>query len=338
MPNIFDVAREAGVSIATVSRVLNGAKNVSEDTRRKVLRAIKHLGYKPMPSLRKASDLLYTIGVLLPDLRGYHYNEIAMAIEDYASKHNFEVMVSVPKMTPEVEKHVLDQFFKRKIDGVILCELLGGLNYIEPFIKSGVPIVALDYYIEEILCDSVNIDNISGALTALKYLYQNGHRKILFLRGPHYSPAAVRREKGIRKFLERHKDVEIYFSENEGYEPEHGYEGVMNHLKKYGKNFTAVFCINDWSAIGAMQALRELGLSIPEDVSIIGFDNAPYSEFLYPPLTTIHQPRWEMGQTAAQLLIERILGTGPKIHRNVVLPTKIVERASVKNISNAVAK
>ncbi|WP_448376203.1 LacI family DNA-binding transcriptional regulator [Fervidobacterium sp.] len=332
MPNIFDVAREAGVSIATVSRVLNGGKNVSEETRKKVVRAIKHLGYKPMPSLRKASELLYTIGVLLPDLRGYHYSEIAMAIEDHASKNGFEVMVSVPKMTPEIEKHVLDQYFKRKIDGVILCELFGGINYIEPFIKSGVAIVTLDYYIEEIMCDSVNIDNVTGAISALKFLYQNGHRDILFLRGPHYSPAAFQREKGIKRFLDRHKDVKVYFSENEGYDPEDGYKGVMTHLQKYGKNFSAVFSINDWSAIGAMSALRQAGLSIPEDVSLIGFDNAPYSEFLYPSLTTIHQPRWEMGQTAAQLLIERILGTGPRIPRNVVLPTKLVERMSVKNI------
>jgi len=94
---ITDVAEAAGVSIATVSRVINGADNVSEETRKKVIKAIKNLGYKPMPSLRKASELLYTIGVLVPDLRGYHYNEIVMAIEDYANRSGFEMMVSVPK-------------------------------------------------------------------------------------------------------------------------------------------------------------------------------------------------------------------------------------------------
>lgn len=332
MPNIHDVAKLAGVSIATVSRVINGAEKVSEETRRKVISAIKQLGYKPRPSLRKASELLYNIGVLVPSLKGYHYTEILMGIEEFANKHDFEVMVSVPKLIPEEEKHVLDQYFKRKIDGIILCELMGGVNFIKPFIKSGIPIVVLDYDIEEILCDSVNIDNFSGAMSALKYLYSNGHRKILYLRGPKYSPAAVNREKAVRKFQDKHKDVEIFLSENEGYNPEDGYFAIVNHLKKHGLNFTAVFAINDWAAIGTMRALREAGLSIPEDVSVIGYDNAPYSEFLYPPLTTIHQPRWEMGQTAAQLIIERITKTGPKIPRNVILPTKLIERASVKKI------
>ncbi|KAF2962196.1 LacI family DNA-binding transcriptional regulator [Fervidobacterium sp. 2310opik-2] len=332
MVTIKDVAREAGVSIATVSRVINGFSNVNEETRKKVLRAIKSLGYKPMPSLRKASELLYTIGVLLPNLKGDHYNEILMAIEDYAKRNDFEVMVSVPNMLPEEEKHVLDQYFKRKIDGIILCELFGGIEYLKPFINSGIPIVALDYYIEEVVCDSVNIDNLTGAMNAMKYLYKMGHRKILYVRGPQYSPASRNREKGIKKFLDRHKDVEVFFSEHEGFNPEDGYQSVSEFLKKKGKLFTAVFSVNDWSAIGAIRALKENGLEIPEDVSIIGYDDAPYSEYLYPPLTTIRQPRWEMGQMAAQLLIDRILGKGPKIARNVILPTQLIERQSVKKI------
>lgn len=327
---IKDVAAMAGVSIATVSRVINGFSKVEEETRKKVIKAIKALGYKPMPSLRKASELLYNIGVLVPDLRGYHYNEIVMAIEDFAAKNDFETMVSIPKMLPEAERHVLDQFFKRKIDGVIIMELYTGVKYLEPFLRSGVPIVAVDYSIEEIVCDSVNIDNVGGAITALKYLYTMGHRKIFFIRGPRFSPAAVNREKGLKKFIDRHRDVEVFLSEVEGYNPEDGYEAIKRHLDKYGKNFTAVFSVNDWTAIGAISAIKENGLDIPDDVSIIGYDNAPYSSFLTPPLTTIHQPRWEMGQMAAQLLIDRILGKGSKIPKSVMLPTKLIERKSVK--------
>ncbi|MCX7761427.1 MAG: LacI family transcriptional regulator [Candidatus Kryptonium sp.] len=329
---IKDVANLAGVSIATVSRVINGSSKVDEETRKKVIKAIKALGYKPMPSLRKASELLYNIGVLVPDLRGYHYNEIVMAIEDYAAKNDFETLVSIPKMLPEAERHVLDQFFKRKIDGVIVMELYTGIKYLEPFLKSGVPIVAVDYSIEEIVCDSVNIDNVNGAISAMKYLYNMGHRNIFFIRGPKPSPAAIDREKGIRKFLERHRDTQVFLSEIEGYNPEDGYEAIKRHLSKHGLNFTAIFAVNDWTAIGAIAAIRESGLQIPEDVSIIGYDNAPYSSFLIPPLTTIHQPRWEMGQMAAQLLIDRILGKGSRIPKNVILPTKLIERNSVKRV------
>lgn len=331
-PTIKDVAKLAGVSIATVSRVLNGSDEVSDETRRKVIRAVKALGYKPMPSIRKSAELLYNIGVLVPDLRGYHYNEIVMAIEDYASRNDFETLVSIPKMLPEQERHVLDQFFKRKIDGVILCELYTGVQYLEPFMRSGVPIVAVDYNIEEILCDSVNIDNVGGAVTAISYLHSMGHKRVLYLRGPQLSPAAVLRERGLKRFLDRHRDVQIFMSENEGYNPEDGYEGVKRHLEKHGKNFTAVFAVNDWSAIGALAALKEHGLSVPDDVSLIGFDNAPYSAYLVPPLTTVHQPRWEMGQTAAQLLIDKILGRGSRIARNVILPTTLVERSSVRKV------
>lgn len=330
--NIKRVAEEAGVSTATVSRVINGSDRVKEETRKKVLRVIKKLGYKPMPALRKIADLNYTIGVLVPNLVGDHYNEMVMAIENYASKNGFELIVSIPKMLPESERYVLDQFFKRKIDGVILCELYTGVTYLEPFLKSGVPIVALDYNIEDITCDSVNVNNKHGAFIAMNHLYENGHRKILFIRGPHLSPAALEREKGVLKFLKKYDDVEVFYSEFEGYEPEIGYESVMAHLKKYGKNFTAIFTINDWTATGALSALYEKGLKVPEDISLVGFDDAPYVKYIVPPLTTIKQPRWEMGQTAAQLLIERIQNKGSNIPKNVILQPQLIVRKSVKKI------
>lgn len=235
-------------------------------------------------------------------------------------------------MLPEAEEHVLEQFFKRKIDGVILCELYTGVTYLNPFLKSGIPIVALDYNIEDISCDSVNVNNKSGAMMALKHLYECGHRNILYLRGPRVSPAARERERGINHFLSKHKDINIYFSETEGYEPELGFEGVSRHLKKFGKNFTAIFAVNDWSAIGALTALNENGLSVPHDISLIGFDDAIYVRYILPPLTTIKQPRWEMGLVAAQLLIDRIKGKGPRVPRNVILQPELIVRKSVRNI------
>lgn len=320
------------MSIATVSRVINGSPKVKEETRLKVLRVIKRLGYKPMPALRKTAELNYTVGVLIPNLVGDHYNEMVMAVEDFVSRRGFELIVSIPKMLPESERYVLDQFFKRKIDGVILCELYTGVTYLEPFQKSGIPIVALDYNIEDISCDSVNLNNKKGSVIAMNYLYECGHRKILYIRGPKESPASVEREKGVLKFLRKHTDVKVFFSEIAGYEPEYGYEAVNRHLKKFGKNFTAVFAINDWCATGALRALYENGISVPEEASIMGFDDAPYVRYIVPPLTTIRQPRWEMGQTAAQLLIERIFNKGSNIPKNVILQPQLIIRESVKKI------
>ncbi|MDI3517481.1 MAG: LacI family transcriptional regulator [Thermotogota bacterium] len=179
----------------------------------------------------------------------------------------------------------------------------------------------------------VNIDNIQGAYSALRYLYNKGHRKVLYVRGPSHIAASLEREKGIKKFLNRHPDMEVFIPDKwGGFNPEDGYRQIKEHLRKYGKNFTAIFVVNDYSTLGVYEALMESGLEIPDDVSVLGFDDAPFSKYIYPPLTTVAQPRWEMGTTAAQLLIDRISTQKVKVPRNVVLPTRIVERKSVKEL------
>ncbi len=335
MANIRDVARMANVSIATVSRVINGSENVSEETRKKVLNAMKKLNYKPMMSFKTTSrELFKTIGILIPDIRGYHYSDIVMAIEEYAYSKGFDVMLALPKGEPDAEQHILDQYFRRKVDGVILGELYGGSKLIQRFEKSGIPMVVIDFAVDEINFDTVNVDNIGGGYAAIKYLYEYGHRKILFIPGPENSPAALDREKGIRKFIDKvgKDNVEIYYGVHRGYNSEHGWVSVVRHLQEHGLNFTAIFAVNDWAAIGAMDALKEHGIKVPDQVSVIGFDDAPFSNYTNPRLTTVMQPRWEMGTTAAQLLIERITDKRARLPRNIILPTKIVERESVKQI------
>lgn len=339
MSNIREVAKHARVSIATVSRVLNGRDNVSLETRGKVFKAVKELNYKPAFSNREKNfALLNTIGVLIPDIRGYHYSDIVMAIEEYAYSKGFDIMLALPKWEVDIEQHVLDQYFRRKIDGVILGELFGGGEIIARFEKSGVPIVVVDFNVDEILFDVVNVDNIAGGYLAIKYLYENGHRKILYIPGPEVSPAASDRERGIRRFLNKispSEGLKIYFSEMRGYNSEDGWNGVKSHLKEFGLNFTAIFAVNDWAAIGAIDALKEESIKVPDEVSVIGFDDAPFAQYTNPRLTTVMQPRMEMGKVAVQMLIERIVEKHKRLPRNVKLPTKIVERESVRNIRKA---
>lgn len=336
MSNIREVAKLANVSIATVSRVLNGSDKVSPETRKRVLSAMKKLNYKPSFSFKDtATKLLHTIGVLMPDIRGYHYSDIVMAIEEYAYSKNFDIMLALPKWEANIEQHVLDQYFRRKVDGIILGELFSGQKIVERFKRSGVPIVVIDFRVDEIDFDVVNVDNVTGGYLAIKYLYENGHRNILFIPGPELSPAAMDREKGIRKFLDkvlRKEEFKIYFGEHRGYNSEHGRVSVARHLNKHGLNFTAIFAVNDWAALGAIDALKDYGIKVPDEVSVIGFDDAPFAQYTNPRLTTIMQPRWEMGTTAAQLLIERILERHVRLPRNVILPTKIIERESVRKI------
>ncbi len=336
MSNIREVAKHAKVSIATVSRVLNGRDSVSSETRGKVFRAVRELNYKPAFSVREKNfAMLNTIGVLIPDIRGYHYSDIVMAIEQYAYSKGFDMMLALPKWEVDIEQHVLDQYFRRKIDGVILGELFGGGGIIKRFEKSGVPIVVVDFGVDEILFDVVNVDNIAGGYLAIKYLYDNGHKKILYIPGPEISPAAVDRERGIKRFLNKmspKEGLDVCFLEARGYNSEDGWNGVKLHLKKHGLNFTAIFAVNDWTAIGAIDALKEEGIKVPDEVSVIGFDDAPFAQYTNPRLTTVMQPRMEMGRVAAQMLIERIIEKHQRLPKNVILPTKIVERESVRKI------
>lgn len=333
MAGIRDVAREAGVSIATVSRVINGSDRVSEETRKKVIRTMKKLNFRPRPAIGGKKEVFFkTIGVLVPDIRGYHYSDIVMAIESCAYDNGFDVLLAIPKTNVDNEKNILDKYFRRKIDGIIVAELLGGEKYIEKFVKSGIPLVVLDFKVDEINFDVVNVDNLMGAYKAIKFLYENGHRKILFIPGPKWSPAANEREKGIKKFQEQVNDLEIFYTNIRGYDAHEGRDAVFEYLDTKGLNFTAVFAVNDWTAIGAIEALKSRGIKIPDEVSIVGFDDAPFIEFVEPKLTTVRQPRWDLGYSAAQVLIDRITAKKSRVPRNIVLPTELIIRDSVKKI------
>ncbi|MGB9821470.1 MAG: LacI family DNA-binding transcriptional regulator [Pseudothermotoga sp.] len=333
MVTIKDVARLSNVSIATVSRVLNGNDRVSEETRKKVLRAIKELGYKPRYNYSPDGSLLRTVGVLMPDLGGYHYSEILSGIEEFAYRNDFDVMTSLTRGFPDREKKHLNEYFNRKVDGLIICTMKGEDENLQKFLQSGVPVVLVDSGVGELRVDSVNIDNFSAAYHVMKYLYEKHHTRILYIPGPKNVYASSERERGIEKFIASHPDAEVFISAIRGFQPETGYEAVKKHLKKNGKDFSAVFCVNDYAALGVLTVLYEEGLKVPDDVSVVGFDDAPYAPYLLPPLTTVSQPRWEMGRIAASMLIDKLNNPTKNIYKTVVLPAHIVERSSTKPVT-----
>ncbi len=329
MVTIKDVAAEAEVSIATVSRVLNGSGYVSEDTKVRVLRVINRLNYHPMPSIRKRS-LYRTLGVLLPNTMGNHYGEIFMGIEEYAHRNGFNVMLAMAREMMSREQEILNEYFQRKVDGVIVATLHSDEHMLNMFIQSGIAVVAVDSPIREIRADSVNIDNASAAYCVAKYLYDRGHRHVLFLPGQEDVHASRDRLKGLRKFATRSPDFKLKVARIGGFEPHHGQEASRDYLLNPGVNFTAIFAVNDHVAMGAIQELHRNHIRVPEDVSVIGFDDSVHAPFTIPSLTTVSQPRIEMGSAAAQLLIERLKSTQKRVFRNIVLPTAIIERESVK--------
>ncbi|TYB86491.1 MAG: LacI family transcriptional regulator [Kosmotoga sp.] len=332
MVTVRDIADKTGVSIATVSRVINGSKNVAEETRKKVLKAIKELEYKPRPRFGENGTLLKTLGVIVPNIRAYHYPQIITGIYEAAFQNEFDVMIALAKDKPIREREILDEYFNRKVDGILVCTLKCEEHYIDRFIESGIPVVAVDYPLEEVRIDSVNIDNVMGAYSALRYLYNKGHRKVYFIRGALNVYASRDREYGIKKFLRRHKDMEVTMSHTAGFEAEHGYAAILENKSKL-KNFSVVFCSNDYVAMGAIRGLNELKLAIPDEISVMGFDDAPFAPYTVPPLTTVFQPRTEMGTIATQLLIDRLNSGKKSVFKNVVLPTRVLERKTVKKLS-----
>jgi len=330
MATIREIAKASGFSIATVSRVLNGSENVTEETRKKILKVIKELDYRRSQSIKGSS--FSGIGVLVPDLRADYYGMVAEGIEEVLLRNSFEMFLSTYRHSLKKEKDALEEFFARKVDGVIVCTTYQDEDCLEKFIEAGIPVVAVDRENSELKMDIVTIDNYDSSLKIAKYLYDMGHRKVLHVEGLMEVYSARERKQAFMDFAQKKEDFEVTFIPA-SFDVKDGYIAIKKYLDKYGKNFTAGFFANDWMALGGIKALKEAGFNYPEDVSIVGFDDSPLSKYLYPSLTTIRQPVYEMGLNAAKLLIEKLEGKNEsKVKRRVILPTNLIIRDSVRKI------
>lgn len=331
MTTIRDIAKASGFSIATVSRVLNGSDKVTEETRNKILRVIKEMEYRRSESIK--GSLFRGVGVLVPDLKADYYGMIAEGIEEALLRNNYEMFLSTYRHSLNKEKHSLEEFFARKVDGVILCTTYDDEECLEKFLEAGIPIVAIDRENSDLKIDIVTIDNYSASLEVVKYLYKMGHRKILYVQGLMEIYSARERKRAFEDFSIKNKDLEVTFV-SAGFHPEEGYKAVKKYLDTYGKTFTAIAFPNDWVALSGIKAMKEKGIDYPKDVSIIGFDDATFAKYLHPSLTTVRQPTYEMGLNAAKLLIEKLEGKREsKVKRRMILPTELIIRDSVKDIN-----
>jgi LacI family transcriptional regulator len=325
-----DISKKTGISIATFSRVLNGSSSVSPNMKKKVLKALNEFDYHRSSMVDKRIKKL--VGIIVPNLRGYHYPELTMGVEDALLKNDYEFFLATTKQKLSKEIDIISELYQRKADGIVICSSKKDEEEIRHLLNSSVPVVAVDRKDSEIKIDSVSIDNYSSAMIVANYLYKKGHRKILFSEGDNTVYSSVLRKAAFENFEKEHPDFHVHF-EPGAFEPENGYAAVKAAVQK-GVVFTAVFFLNDWMAFGGYRALHECGFKIPGDISVIAFDNAPLSKYLVPSLTTIHQPRFDMGFSAGQLLVNRIEGKEKsKVKRKILLNTYIVERESVKDIT-----
>jgi len=328
---IYDVAKKAGVSIATVSRVLNNSNVVSEKTRQRVKRAIEELNYTPnviASALTKKSTL--TLGLLIPDISNPFSSELSRGVEDASNDFGFNTVICNTDYCPEKETTYISLLRQKSVDGFIISTADYNDENVIELLKDDVPLVLLGRDIEETEgypIDIVGSDNIKGGYIATKHLIDLGHKKIACLLGPPRIKVNLEREIGYLRAMEE-ANLKVY-KNLVGYgdfKLEFGYKKTLEFFKGPLKP-TAIFAANDLTALGAIRAIKELGLSVPEDVSVVGYDNTILAEMTDPPLTTVSQQMRKMGYLATELLIKRIKGERTPGKR-VICETDLVIRKS----------
>ncbi|PJG83352.1 HTH-type transcriptional repressor PurR [Caviibacterium pharyngocola] len=331
MATIKDVAKMAGVSTTTVSHVINKTRFVAEETEKLVLQAIRELNYSPSAVARSLKvNTTKSIGMIVTTSEAPYFAEIIHAVEEHCYRQGYSLFLCNTQNNPEKIKNHLEMLAKKRVDGIlVMCseyaqdslDLLANLT--------DLPMVVMDWGPNNEHTDIIQDNSFEGGYIATKHLIENGHTDIGIIAGELVKTTAKTRYEGFVKAMQ-----EAGLSINpdwvmEGFfEPEDGYE-CMNKILAQEKLPTAVFCCNDVMALGAISAIGEKGLRVPEDISIIGYDNIHSSRFYSPPLTTVHQSKSRLGAQAVNLLFERINDNSGS-HHIIELYPELVIRKSVK--------
>ncbi|MBY0190118.1 catabolite control protein A [Bacillus aerophilus] len=328
---IYDVAREANVSMATVSRVVNGNPNVKPTTRKKVLEAIDRLGYRPNAVARGlASKKTTTVGVIIPDISSIFYSELARGIEDIATMYKYNIILSNSDQNTDKELHLLNTMLGKQVDGIVFMG--GNITdvHVEEFKRSPVPIVLAASVEEQAQTPSVNINYEQAIYDSVQLLVEKGHKRIAFVSGPMSEPInSVRKLAGYKRALE---EAGIAFDDTLVAEGDYSYDSgieALAHLLEQSDKPTAVIAATDEMALGVIHGAQDRGVSIPENLEVIGFDNTRLSLMVRPQLTTVVQPTYDIGAVAMRLLT-KLMNKEQVDDQIVELPHRIEERQSTK--------
>lgn len=330
MSNIRDVARLAGVSVATVSRALSNPEKVSAESLEKVHQAINEVNYRPNMLARNfRSARAYSIVVLVPDITNPFFSLFIRALEDRAHQKGYAVLLGDTRGQPEREIEYIRRVETRLADGVV--QLRPSSEKGHNLIPSSVPCVSA-CGCEYTTGPSIRIDNRAAAKSMVDYLISLGHRRIGVISGLKDNPHAIERLDGYKLAL---AEADISFDKDLVAEGDFTMWSGLNAAHQFcamSERPTAIFCMNDEMAIGAMQTLKAKGVRIPEDMSITGFDDIPYARYSDPALTTIAQPAEEMGKLAMDMLLKVIEGE-PLSQRDCILPTEFIIRKSTAPVT-----
>lgn len=331
-PTIKDVAKKANVSVATVSRILNNLDGYSEETRKKVMDVIEEIGYQRNAIARNLKiNESRTIGVLLPRVDTLFYIKIINGIQDYASLNNYSVITCTVGRDGNQITEYLNTLAERQVDGMIVCSLPPKSQYDKKIVESNIPSILVSTLSYRYSIPYVKVDDYQASYAGTQYLIENGHKNIALLGGKREDPIAGAPR--LQGFIQALKDnglpVNEKFIKHNGFSFNDGIVSMEQLLKEKDRP-TAIFATCDEIAIGALTVAHRQGLKVPDDISIIGYDNTIVSEMCYPTLTTIGQPLYEMGKKSVEMLIKKI-SQNTKIE-SVIMPFEIIERETVKKI------
>lgn len=327
MSTIRDVARAAGVSVATVSRALNNHSRVRSETRARVTQAAVQLDYTPNEAARSLiTSRTHAFGVLLPDLYGEFFSEVLRGVDLRARRDGYHLLVSSSHANGEDLVGAL-RAMRGRIEGLIVMAPDVDTAALVQAAGTGIPLVLLDPGVRAVGCDSISIDNTAGAAAAVDHLVSLGHRRIATITGPESNADAKQRLAGYRKALAARGITAdpAYVATGDFTEPS-GYAAVARLLAIRPRP-SAIFAANDYMAIGAMSALTQAGLRIPEDMAIVGFDDIAMARYLNPPLTSVHVDLLDLGARAVQRLVDTKNGVTSR-RRSEVTPATLVVRQS----------
>jgi LacI family transcriptional regulator len=330
---IRDLAIKLDISISTVSRALRNAPDVNPQTKEAVLELARKLKYEPnrvAQSLRiKKTN---TLGVIVPEINLHFFSSVISGIQEYCSQHNYNIMICQSMESAQTEKTNVHMLSANRVDGIVmsLSRQTKRLDHIEQLIEKKIPIVLFDRVAEDIDVSKVVVDDHDGALHAVDYMIKTGCKRIAFIGGPPNLYISSQRLKGYEDALKANAiDLD---------------ESLIIHCKNLQDDATdavkqlldlpikpdGIFCFIDPIAIAAIEILKERNIAIPDEISVVGFTNEPVSQYIHPSLTTVSQPAYEMGHSAAALFIEQMENKGTFTPVTKVLKTKLVLRRSTR--------
>ena len=329
---ISDIAKLSNVSKSAVSIVLNNKVGVSDKTRKKVLETIKKYNYNPNQIAQSlAAKETKSIGLVIKEIDNPYFSKVMKGVYDTCSELGYSALLASSELSTDKESEIITALMSKRVDGLIISPLQienTNFKHISDLINDEFPLVVLGK-ISNYLTNSVDIDNVSAAYDAVTDLIKLGHTKIAHFAGPAHSGHGQKRLEGYKKAL-TDNNIKINNDYILPVEPYilNGYKVGKELFSKTNDLPTAVFCFNDLVAIGLINALLDLDIKVPKSVSVVGFDNIDFGEYLKIPLTTVNMPAYEIGKFATKLLIKQIHDSNSSLNENIILKHNLIERKS----------